>query len=123
MKSYIWLLLLLLTAASLLGQTPSPTPVLYSEKTLADMQRLQQYAIASDVAYKQVGYLANNIGPRLSGSAQAQRAVEYVAEEMRKLGLEVRLQPCMVPHWVRGAEHGELIEWEGMAAARRRKLY
>ena len=30
---------------------------------------------------------------------------------MRKLGLDVRLQKVTVPHWVRGEEKGELIEW------------
>lgn len=112
----------LVTSLSGFGQTPAPTPLLYSDKTIAEMKRLQQAAVASDYAYREVGYLANNIGPRLSGSAQAQRAVEYVAGEMRKLGLEVRLQPCMVPHWVRGAEHAELIEWDGMAPGTTQKV-
>src|SRR5436190_847657 len=116
MKSCLLPLMALITSLSAFGQATAPSPVLYSDKTIADLKRLQQAAVASDYAYREVGYLANNIGPRLSGSAQAQRAVEYVADEMRKLGLEVRLQPCMVPHWVRGAEHAELIEWDGMAA-------
>ena len=86
------------------------------------MTRIQQAALQSDYAYNRAGYMANNIGPRLSGSAQAARAVEYVADEMRKLGLDVRLQKCMVPHWVRGEEHGELIEFEGMAAGTTQKV-
>ena len=89
---------------------------------MADLVRLQKAAIASDYAYQQVGYLSNNIGPRLSGSPQAARAVEYVAGEMRKLGLDVRLQKCMVPHWVRGEEHAELIEWDGMAPGTTQKV-
>ena len=119
--SLLTLLLLTITFASI-GQTPTPTPVLYSDKTVAEMKRLQQAAVTSDYAYRELGYLANNIGPRLSGSAQAERAVQYVAEQMRALGLEVRLQPCMVPHWVRGLEHGELIEWDGMAAGTTQKV-
>ena len=63
----------------------------------------------------QTRYLSYNIGPRLSGSSQAAKAVEYVANEMRKLGLDVRLQKCLVPHWVRGEERGELVEFSGMA--------
>ena len=122
MKIFLLPLLLLTLSLSLFGQTPAPTPVLYSDKTVAEMKRLQQAAVSSDYAYREVGYLANNIGPRLSGSAQADRAVQYVAEQMRKLGLEVRLQPCMVPHWVRGAEHGELIEWDGMATGTTQKV-
>ena len=44
---------------------------------------LQEAALASDYAYRQVAHLSNNIGPRLSGSAQAEKAVEYVANELR----------------------------------------
>jgi carboxypeptidase Q len=66
--------------------------------------------------------LANNIGPRLSGSPQAQRAVEYLAEEMRKLGLEVKLEKVMVPHWVCGVETGELTQFPGMAPGTTQKI-
>src|SRR5262249_23814771 len=62
------------------------------------------------------------IGPRLSGSLQAGHAVQYVAEEMRKLGLDVKLQKTMVPHWVRGAEAGELTQFPGMASGIRQKI-
>jgi hypothetical protein len=48
--------------------SPSPTPLLYSPQTLADLKRLQQAALNSNYAYRQVAHLANNIGPRLSGS-------------------------------------------------------
>jgi hypothetical protein len=95
---------------------------LYSEATLRELQALQKAALSCDYAYRQTGYLSNNIGPRLSGSPQAQRAVEYVADEMRKLGLEVRLQRVMVPHWVRGEERGELVEWNGMALGTTQKV-
>ena len=66
--------------------------------------------------------MSNNIGPRLSGSAQAARAVEYVAAELKKLGLDVRLQKAMVPHWVRGEERGELVQFPGMAGGTTQKI-
>jgi len=102
--------------------SPSPTPVLYSPQTLAELKQLQQAALQSDYAYRQVAHLANNIGPRLSGSAQAQKAVEYVAGEMKALGLEVQLEKVMVPHWVRGAETGELLQFPGQAANTTQKI-
>jgi carboxypeptidase Q len=116
--------LILVTAAFAFGQvpSPSPTPVLYTQKTLSDLARLQKAALASDYALKQTKFLTNNIGPRLSGSAQAARAVEYVAEEMRKAGMEVRLQKAMVPVWIRGAETGEIVEFPGMAAGTTQKI-
>src|SRR5213079_1814463 len=94
---------------------PSPTPIVFSPQTLTDLKRLQQAALKSDYAYRQVAHLSNNIGPRLSGSAQAQKAVEYVAAELKALGLEVQLEKLMVPHWVRGEETAALVEFPGMA--------
>ena len=47
--------------------------------------------------------LSENIGGRISGSPQAAAAVEYTKRELEGLGLDsVWLQPCEVPHWVRG---------------------
>ncbi len=102
--------------------SPKPTPILYSEKTISQMQQIQQAALQSDYALKQTAYLSNNIGARLTGSAQAERAVQYVADEMRKLGLDVRLQKLTVPHWVRGEERGELVEFNGMARGTTQKV-
>src|SRR4029079_11149576 len=48
--------------------------------------------------------------------------VEYVAAELKALGLEVRTEKVMVPHWVRGEERAELIEWPGMAANTTQKI-
>jgi len=86
------------------------------------MKRIQSAALSSDYAYRQTAYLSNNIGPRLSGSLQAERAVQYVAAELKRLGLDVRLQKIMVPHWVRGQETGELVEFEGMAKGTTQKI-
>lgn len=122
MKSFIFLIVFILSVVIASAQSPSPTPELYSVKTLEELAALQRAAVASDYAYNQVGYLSNNIGPRLSGSAQAEQAVQYVAEQMRKLGLDVRLQKCMVPHWVRGEERGELVEFKGMAPGTTQKI-
>lgn len=120
MKKIIFVVLLFV--CNLVAQTPSPTPILYSEKTLSEAKQLQKASLESAYAYQQTAYLCNNIGARLTGSLQAERAVEYVGQEMRKLGLEVRLQKLTVPHWVRGEEKGELLEWDGMAKGSTRKV-
>src|SRR5437764_11297851 len=95
--------------------TPTATPTIFSPQTLADLKRLQQAALSSDYAYRQVAHLANNIGPRLTGSAQAAKAVEYVAGELKAIGCEVQLEKVMVPHWVRGEETATLVQWPGQA--------
>jgi carboxypeptidase Q len=102
--------------------TPWPTPVVFSPQTLADLKRLQQAALNSDYAFRQVAHLANNIGPRLSGSAQATKAVEYVASELKAIGCEVQLEKVMVPHWVRREEHAELVQWPGQAENTTQKI-
>ncbi len=122
MKLFLVVLGVLLLSVALLGQAPSPTPQLYSVRTVEEMKSVMRAALASDYAYRQTAYLSNNIGPRLSGSTQAERAVEYVADELRKLGLEVRLQKLSVPHWVRGEEKGALIEFPGMAPGTTQKI-
>lgn len=124
MKMIIAFLAVLQVFGTVIAQQPSPapTPVLYSEKTLSELRQLQKTALSSDYAFNRTRHLTNNIGPRLSGSAQAQKAVEYVADEMRKAGLEVRLQKVMVPVWVRGVETGEVVEFPGMAAGTSQKI-
>src|ERR1043165_1725736 len=108
---FVLFVVVLCSAQTWYAQIPVATPALYSSKTIADMERIRDASLASDFAYRQVAHLSMNIGPRLSGSAQAAKAVEYVAAEMRKLGLAVRLQKVMVPHWVRGDEKGETVEF------------
>lgn len=131
--SALSVMLILLCALSVAAQAPAqpmqtptpqptPTPVAYPAQLIKEMRQLQQAALESDYAYRQVAYLSNNIGPRLSGSAQAQAAVEYVAGEMRRLGLEVQLEKLMVPHWVRGEESAALVEYPGRAPGTTQKI-
>jgi carboxypeptidase Q len=102
--------------------SPPPSPSPYPAQTLQEFRDLQKAALESDYAYRQVAHLSNNIGPRLSGSAQAQKAVEYVAAELKALGLEVQLEKVMVPHWVRGEERAALVEYPGMAESTTQKV-
>jgi len=95
--------------------SPSPTPAVFSPQTLSELKQLQKAALESDYAYRQVAHLANNIGPRLSGSAQAAKGVEYVAAELKALGCDVQIEKVMVPHWVRGEETAALVQFPGQA--------
>jgi len=110
------------TSTAQLSRPPQPSPVQYSPQLVTEIKKIQQAAFESDYAYRRLAHLSNNIGARLSGSAQAQRAVEYVAAELRKLGLEVQLEKVMVPHWVRGAETADLTEFPGMAPGTTQKV-
>ena len=89
---------------------------------LQQLSAIKAAALNDDYAYRQVAHLTEDIGPRPSGSPQAHAAAEYVAGELRKLGLEVRLQPVTVPHWVRGAETAALVEYPGMVEGTMQKI-
>jgi carboxypeptidase Q len=114
------------TPAIISTSTPSPsptaTPVVFSPHTLAELKRLHQAALNSDYAYRQVAHLANNIGPRLSGSAQAAKSVECVASELKAIGCELQLERVMVPHWVRGEETAALVQFPGQVENTTQKI-
>ncbi|WP_296001487.1 M20/M25/M40 family metallo-hydrolase [Rugamonas sp.] len=82
----------------------------------ATLAQIRDSAMRSDWAYERLSDLTDLVGPRLSGSAGAAAAVEQVAAAMRKLGATVTLQPVKVPHWVRGAETAELVDYAGRPA-------
>lgn len=88
-------------------------PVLAADAEPATLARVREAAMADDYAYQRLAELTDTIGPRLSGSPQAEAAVEQVAAAMRALGATVRLQPVKVPHWVRGIETASLTAWAG----------
>jgi carboxypeptidase Q len=88
----------------------------------AALNKIRDTALASDWAYERLSDLTDLIGPRLSGSKGEAAAVVQVAEAMRKLGATVTLQPVKVPHWVRGLETGELVEYRGRPAGISQKI-
>jgi carboxypeptidase Q len=60
--------------------------------------------LGSGRAFPILQELTARIGPRLSGSPAAGRAVTWAEQTMEKLGFEdVHTEPVMVPHWVRGS--------------------
>ena len=68
-------------------------------------------SLTNGMSYQWLDHLSNQIGGRLSGSLNAERAVQYTKEEFEKMGLDrVWLQPVMVPRWVRGAPEFAYIE-------------
>ena len=95
---------------------------MFSSQTLSELKQLQKAALESDYAYRQVAHLANNIGQRLSGSAQAAKAVDYVAAELKAIGCDVHLEKVMVPHWVRGDETAALVQFPGQAPSTTQKI-
>jgi hypothetical protein len=91
----------------------SAAPSLASPELREHLRTIRDAALKSDYAWHQLAHLTENIGPRPAGSPQAQAAAEYVASELRQLGLDVHFEPAQVSHWVRGEEKAELVEYPG----------
>ncbi len=67
------------------------------------LRKIYDASLLNGKSYDWLDHLSNEIGGRLSGSLEAQQAVEYTKKELEKLGLDkVWLQPVMVPKWTRG---------------------
>ncbi len=125
---------LVLAASAAFAQKPSKTTQARIDRFLNDgtgawtpaqvgtMGKLRDAALADPYAYEELRHLTANIGPRLSGSPQAQAAVEYVAAEMRALGATVSLEKTLVPHWVRGEETAALTAWTGGTPGTEQKI-
>jgi len=71
--------------------------------------RIMAAATGNDDAWQRLALLTDTFGPRLSGTPALEAALRWAAEEMKKDFDEVRLDPVMVPHWVRGAESLEIV--------------
>jgi hypothetical protein len=106
--------------AAVAADLPAPKDVALDPAVLAE---IRDAALQTDWAYQQLGDLADGIGPRLSGSLQAEAAVAQVAAALKAAGLKVSLQPVKVPHWVRGEEQGELIAYAGRPEGIVQKLH
>jgi carboxypeptidase Q len=103
---------LLLLAASLAAQNaphPSDSSAVAAYRSIADS--LIGAATHDSATYTRLGTLVDTYGPRLSGSAALESAIDWILEQMKSDGLEnVRGERVMVPHWVRGAESAELVK-------------
>jgi carboxypeptidase Q len=103
---------LLLLASSLEAQNaphPSDSSAVAAYRPTADS--LIAAATHDSAAYTRLGTLVDTYGPRLSGSAALESAIDWILEQMKSDGLEnVRGERVMVPHWVRGAESAELVK-------------
>ncbi|PIQ61236.1 MAG: carboxypeptidase [Bacteroidetes bacterium CG12_big_fil_rev_8_21_14_0_65_60_17] len=96
-----------LASATLFGTAFAPSALARQ----SDADRLIEAALADSAAWERLAYLTDTFGPRFSGSENLERAMDWIVGEMKADGLEnVRKEPVMVPHWVRGREELLLLE-------------
>ena len=77
----------------------------------SQIRAIYDAALTQGKAYDWLNHLSNQIGGRLSGSVQAQQAIDYTKSQLDSMGLDrVWLQPLMVPKWVRGTPEFAFVE-------------
>ncbi|WP_413998513.1 M20/M25/M40 family metallo-hydrolase [Flavobacterium sp. W1B] len=101
MKKKIFLALFLFNGLLLFAQSNE-------EETI---RKIYSSSLTNSKCYSWLDYLSNKIGGRLSGSANAEKAVQYTKAQLETLGLDrVYLQEVMVPKWVRGEKETAYIQ-------------
>ncbi|MFV8443195.1 M28 family peptidase [Flavobacterium sp. LB2P44] len=101
MKKSILCITLFLNGIVLFAQTNE-------EKTIKEIYKS---SLTNAKCYSWLDHLSNKIGARLSGSANAEKAVQYTKAELETLGFDrVYLQEVMVPKWVRGIKETAYIQ-------------
>ncbi len=97
MKKQTLLFAISIFASGISHQTSGQTPDSVIIKKISDE------IFTSGQVYKNEEYLCKKIGSRLTGSAGAEKAVNWTHDIMKSYGFDtVYLQEVMVPHWVRG---------------------
>lgn len=100
MKKTTFLAVLLFNGITLFAQTTE-------EQTI---KAIYKSSLTNSKCYSWLDYLSNKVGARLSGSANAEKAVQYTKAQLEALGLDsVYLQEVMVPKWVRGEKETAYI--------------
>ena len=62
------------------------------------------------LGYKRLAYLCDMFGPRLSGSKNLEKAIDWIINEMKNDGLSsVRGERVKVPTWIRGKESLKIL--------------
>ena len=103
MKKTLLLSLSLLTLTLTAQQTATEDSIM--------IKKFYNTSLLNGKSYAWLDHLSNQIGARLSGSLNAEKAVEWGAEELKTLGLDnVWLQSVMVPKWTRGVAEYAYIE-------------
>ncbi len=99
-KKSVFIIAVLLNGILLFAQSKD-------EHTIKDIYKS---SLTNSQCYSWLDYLSNNIGSRLSGSANAEKAVLYTKAQLETLGFDrVYLQEVMVPKWVRGANESAYL--------------
>lgn len=95
MKKFVFISTAFLFSVTVFGQ---------AEDSLM-IKRISDEILLNGKAYANLHHLTKKIGGRLAGSRQMTMAEQWGEKLMKESGADrVIMQPCIVPHWVRGGE-------------------
>ena len=99
----------LLTAATLAVPLSAQQDLADHYRAVADS--IIHAAVADSAAWNRLAEMVDTYGNRITGSQALEQSIDWIVARMRSDGLQqVRTEPVMVPHWVRGNESAELVE-------------
>ena len=94
-----------------LGIVTIPEITAQSQNDSIQIRKFYDMELLNGKSYSWLDTLTHSIGPRLSGSLGAERAVKWGQKVLAQLDLDtVWLQPVMVPKWTRGLPEFAYIE-------------
>ncbi len=100
MRKFVWFASLFISSAAF-AQGPSAAYVGDS----IFIHNIAKNVLTSKASYNNLYFLTKKIGGRLAGSPQMVLAEKWGYAALQEAGADnVRLQQCMVPHWVRGGK-------------------
>jgi carboxypeptidase Q len=92
------------------GNVPPPTSQVLADEIQDVAVSLRDGSLKGTRAWELLSSLTTEVGPRPAGSAADPVAVAWAVRTLKALGFSnVHTEKVMVPHWVRGAEAGEII--------------
>jgi len=88
------------------AEAPNPDPIAEMDTKILEQVKADQGQLKADLQY-----LADRIGPRLTGSPQLDQASHWTMERFKELGLSnAHLEPWTIANsWTRGAATGRII--------------
>lgn len=82
----------------------------FAQNDSAFIRSIYNEALSKGRAYEDLRSLCKDIGPRLTGSSEAEMAIEWGKRKMEQYGFDnVYLQEIKVPHWERGTKESAWI--------------
>lgn len=101
-----FLLCLLLMPAFLPAESKDPIKAKYAEM----VNKIIDKAMKDTIGHSRLQYMCDMFGPRLSGSENLEKAIDWIEGEMSRDGLEnVKKDPVYVPNWKRNSENMKLV--------------